>query len=246
VRRLGVVAWVEKRERGTLQCPAPGSPPARGLRWVAALLLFCIGLVHANEPFESEIAAFDAQPAQPGAVVFIGSSSIRLWNTLATDFPDVPVLNRGFGGSELRHATYSAERILARHAPRAVVLYSGDNDLAAGRTPQQVAADFAAFVDTVQALPTHPRIAVIAIKPCARGAAARATRGQRGPGARRAGTSECRFHRRLLAHAGRRRCAAPRTVRRRRPAHGARRLRALAARNRPFPAGSALNPRVAA
>jgi lysophospholipase L1-like esterase len=165
VRRLGVVAWVEKRERGTLQCPAPGSPPARGLRWVAALLLFCIGLVHANEPFESEIAAFDAQPAQPGAVVFIGSSSIRLWNTLATDFPDVPVLNRGFGGSELRHATYSAERILARHAPRAVVLYSGDNDLAAGRTPQQVAADFAAFVDTVQALPTHPRIAVIAIKP---------------------------------------------------------------------------------
>ena len=129
------------------------------------LLWLCAGIASAQVPFEAEVAAFDAQPAQPGAVVFIGSSSIRLWDTLAADFPGVPVLNRGFGGSELRHATQHARRLLEKHEPRLVVLYSGDNDLAEGRTPQQVEDDFVAFVDTVQALPSHPRIAVIAIKP---------------------------------------------------------------------------------
>ena len=152
--------------RGPSERAAPGSPPSRGRRLaVFVLLLLWSCIATAQAPFESEIAAFDDQPAQPGAVVFVGSSSIRLWDTLAADFPGVPVLNRGFGGSELRHATQHAERLLAKHEPRLVVLYSGDNDLAEGRTPRQVEDDFAAFIDTVRNLPSRPRIAVIAIKP---------------------------------------------------------------------------------
>lgn len=141
---------------------ASAAPPR--WRWIVAWLLYCWSLL-ACAQFDAEIAAFDMQPAQPGAVVFIGSSSIRLWGTLADDFPGVPVLNRGFGGSQLPHATRYARRVLEPNAPRLVVLYSGDNDLAEGRTPQQVEGDFIAFLDLVQALPSKPRVAVISIKP---------------------------------------------------------------------------------
>lgn len=134
-------------------------------RWGWLLSLLLVGTVFAQEQFEPEIAAFEAQPAQPGSIVFIGSSSIRMWTTLAQDFPDATVLNRGFGGSELRHVTHFAQRVLAPHAPSQVILYSGDNDLAEGRTPRQVEDDFVAFVAEVRRIAPGARIAVIAIKP---------------------------------------------------------------------------------
>lgn len=84
------------------------------------------------------------RPPLAGAVLFIGSSSIRLWETLAQDFPDVAVVNRGFGGSEIRDSTWYAGRILVPLAPRQVVLYAGENDINSGRSPQQVRDDFRA------------------------------------------------------------------------------------------------------
>ncbi len=65
---------------------------------------------------------------------------------MAADFPEVKVINRGFGGSELGDSTYFADRIVAPYHPRAIVLYAGDNDLYDGHTPQQVRDEFAAFV----------------------------------------------------------------------------------------------------
>jgi lysophospholipase L1-like esterase len=117
----------------------------------------------------ADMARFAAQdaatppPAHP--IVFTGSSSMRLWTMLADDFPGKPVLNRGFGGSQLRDAVHYADRIAVRYRPRAIVLYAGDNDLNAGRTPQQVLGDFRAFVVRVRRdLPRVP-IVVLAIKP---------------------------------------------------------------------------------
>ncbi|MEO9079516.1 MAG: hypothetical protein ABI268_09400 [Rhodanobacter sp.] len=95
------------------------------------------------------MAAFPAQdqahlPAV-GAVLFIGSSSIRNWKTLARDFPEVKTINRGFGGSEIDDATFSADRIVAPYHPRAIVMYAGDNDLADSASPARVRDDFVAF-----------------------------------------------------------------------------------------------------
>lgn len=121
------------------------------------------------DPWAADIAAFEAQdaarPPSRGGVVFVGSSSIRFWTTLADDFPGIDVVNRGFGGSELRDATRHAGRLVAPHAPRLVVLYAGDNDLMNGRTPRQVEKDFVAFVKRVRQLTPDARIAFIAIKP---------------------------------------------------------------------------------
>ncbi|MET0581573.1 MAG: SGNH/GDSL hydrolase family protein [Pseudoxanthomonas sp.] len=111
-------------------------------------------------------AALDAASPPPrNGVLFIGSSSIRLWETLESDFPGVPVINRGFGGSELRDSTYYADRIVVPYAPRQIVMYAGENDLQAGRTPRQVAEDLRAFVQRVRRDLPQVRIAYISNKP---------------------------------------------------------------------------------
>jgi len=119
--------------------------------------------------WEPAIRAWEAEDARvrrmPGSVVFVGSSSIRLWTTLAEDFPGVALLNRGYGGSRAYDAVYFADRIVSAYQPRAVVFYAGENDLQEGRTPRQVRDDFAAFVRKVQAATPKVRIAFVSIKP---------------------------------------------------------------------------------
>jgi lysophospholipase L1-like esterase len=119
--------------------------------------------------WEPEIKAFEASDrtnAPPKhAILFIGSSSIRLWKTLAKDFPGDPVINRGFGGSCIADATAFADRIVFPYEPRTIVFYAGDNDLAQGRTPERVAADYQTFVQTVHARLPDTRIAFLSIKP---------------------------------------------------------------------------------
>ena len=119
--------------------------------------------------WETDMQRFEAADAQSppprGGVLFIGSSSIRFWDTLAQDFPGVPVINRGFGGSELRDSTWYADRIIVPYAPRQILIYAGDNALNAGRTPQQLRADFIAFVERVRRDLPKAKIAYISNKP---------------------------------------------------------------------------------
>jgi lysophospholipase L1-like esterase len=122
-----------------------------------------------NPAWEADMQRFEAADAQSppprDGVLFIGSSSIRFWDTLAQDFPGVPVINRGFGGSELRDSTWYADRIIVPYAPRRILIYAGDNDLNAGRTPQQLHADFVAFVARVRRDLPKTKIAYISNKP---------------------------------------------------------------------------------
>lgn len=137
-------------------------------RCALAALLILAG-AQASAPFENEIKAFEAKDAQsppaPGAVEFTGSSSIRLWKTLAEDFPEYRVLNRGFGGSQISDSVRYVDRIVTPYKPSAIVFFAGSNDLAAGKSPETVRDDFRAFVEKVRAkLPTVP-IAFIGISP---------------------------------------------------------------------------------
>ena len=104
-------------------------------------------------------------PPPRDAVVFVGSSSIVKWTSLAQDFPDLKVINRGFGGSQLEDTVFYADRIVIPYRPKTVVVYAGDNDLNAGRTPEAVFADFKALVAQVHAKLPQTRIVYIAVKP---------------------------------------------------------------------------------
>lgn len=115
-----------------------------------------------------EIAAFAAddaaRPFAPGGIVFVGSSSIRLWD-LDAAFPGKRTLNRGFGGTQIADSVQHVDRLVLRHRPATIVFYAGDNDISAGRTPQQVRDDFRAFVQMVHAALPATRIAFVGIKP---------------------------------------------------------------------------------
>ncbi|MEI7035192.1 GDSL-type esterase/lipase family protein [Fulvimonas yonginensis] len=119
--------------------------------------------------WQSEVAAFGVidrlEPPPRGAVLFVGSSSIRLWHTLAADFAQRPTLNRGFGGSQIADSIYFAEQLVAPYDPAAIVLYAGGNDLAAGKPPAQVRDDFAAFVHCARRWAPQAPLAYLSIKP---------------------------------------------------------------------------------
>jgi len=101
------------------------------------------------ERYAEAIAAFAEQEAATGGIVFTGSSSIKRWNTLATDFPDLPVLNRGFGGSIANDLIAHFDTIIARHQPRIVVVYTGGNDIATGLSPEIALQDYSRFLEKV-------------------------------------------------------------------------------------------------
>jgi lysophospholipase L1-like esterase len=141
-----------------------GPPPFR--RWPPAL--------HDRVPyrpgrFEGEIRAFehadDAAPPPAGAVLFVGSSSIKHWKSLQDDFEGVPVLNRGFGGSQMEDVVHYAKRIILPYRARRIVVYAGDNDLHAGKSPREVFADFRSLVDLIRRRQPRTPIAFLAIKP---------------------------------------------------------------------------------
>ena len=132
-------------------------------------VLLASSVIGAPEKWTAAIDKFttaDAtNPPPQNAVVFVGSSSIVKWTSLAEDFAGTPVVNRGFGGSELADSVYYADRIVIPYRPKVVVVYAGDNDLNAGKSPEAVFADFKAFVAKVHAKLPETRIVYIAIKP---------------------------------------------------------------------------------
>ena len=142
----------------------PAAPPP------VAPIRFPTEPVAANANAAQEINAFweaDKKQMPPmGAVLFMGSSSIRMWDTLAKDFSEIPVINRGFGGSLIQESTQYADRIALPYKPKIIVLAAGTNDLAYGnKKPPQVLQDFKNFEAKIHAALPDTRIIYISINP---------------------------------------------------------------------------------
>lgn len=142
-----------------------------GLSLFAGLVAFAATpLPTPNPHWESEIKSIEARdrltPERAGdAIVFVGSSSIRLWKSLRSDFADLRVYNHGFGGSYLIDSVAYADRIVFPLKPKTIVLYAGTNDINGGVSPEEVFANFKLFVSVVRdQLPTT-RILYISIAP---------------------------------------------------------------------------------
>lgn len=118
--------------------------------------------------WEKTIAGFEAKdkenPVAPGGILFLGSSSIRMWE-LGKWFPGSPVLNRGFGGSEISDSLYYFDRIVLPYKPSAIVFYAGDNDIARNKSPETVTEDFKNLAAKVWEHLPETRILFIGIKP---------------------------------------------------------------------------------
>ena len=118
--------------------------------------------------FDAEVDALrlrsDAAAERESLVLFYGSSSFTLWTDIERYFPEIAVLNHGFGGSTLEDCLEYFDRLVAAFSPRAIVLYAGDNDLANGATPERVLRHLEDFItrkrQTIGAVP----LAYVSIK----------------------------------------------------------------------------------
>jgi hypothetical protein len=115
------------------------------------------------EVWESSIEALVEETHSRGElhepVLFTGSSSIRLWDTLKTDMQPFTIIQHGFGGAKLGDLEHYAERLVNDFAPRAVVVFAGSNDLQpdAVTNAEVLVATYRSFVDKVRRdLPTIP------------------------------------------------------------------------------------------
>jgi lysophospholipase L1-like esterase len=106
--------------------------------------------------FANEILLFEKEDARNfppvGATLFVGSSSIRMWRTLSEDIPGLIFINRGFGGSQTDDVLHYFNRIVAPYHPKNIVYFTGTNDLASGRTPEETVANVEEFIVRSNAL----------------------------------------------------------------------------------------------
>jgi lysophospholipase L1-like esterase len=139
----------------------------------AIIISFCMVAVGRAEDsrtarWQSAMKEFERQDERsvfaPGGIVFVGSSSIRRWD-LSKSFPGLPVLNRGFGGSQISDVNHFLDRVVLKYKPKTIVFYAGDNDIGAGHSVDRVVKDFKEFRDRVHKELPEARILFLAIKP---------------------------------------------------------------------------------
>ncbi len=119
--------------------------------------------------FEQEIQAFEkadnAEMPAEGSILFVGSSSIRLWSSLKEDFAPMPVINRGFGGSTIAEVNFYADRIVHKYKPSLIVFYAGENDIVEERPPAIIFQDFKKFIGETEKNLTGVPVVYISAKP---------------------------------------------------------------------------------
>lgn len=127
------------------------------------------GQVRHLDRFELEIQKFEvadnAQMPPNGAVLFVGSSSIRLWSTLEKDFAPLPVINRGFGGSTIPEVMYYAKRIIYKYRPGVIVFYGGENDIIENAAPPIAFQHFKKFIGETEKNLSNATVVFISAKP---------------------------------------------------------------------------------
>lgn len=120
------------------------------LKYLLFLALFslCTRLnAQQSIPFANELKQFAHADSvnfpQPSGLLFIGSSSIRLWGDLEKRFPGAPIIKRGVGGSEIwQWVRYYTPYVVLPYKPSKIFVYVGENDLAGGKTATFVAEQF--------------------------------------------------------------------------------------------------------
>ena len=116
------------------------------------------------EKVMADFRNWDSENTFPeNGILFVGSSSINLWKTREC-FPDLPVINRGFGGSIYSDIIYWADTLIKPYNPKVIVLYSGDNDPYWGKSPERISSDFDALYSTIREIYPNVDVIVMATK----------------------------------------------------------------------------------
>ncbi|WP_346700232.1 GDSL-type esterase/lipase family protein [uncultured Alistipes sp.] len=122
----------------------------------------------ANE-WRGQIEAYYEEDRQhfpeAGSILFVGSSSIRMWKDLESYFPEHRALSRGFGGAWISDVLYHMQRLVIAYDPAQIVLYAGENDLANGVSPAAVVEDVRCFLRLAEIFLPGVPVVVLSVKP---------------------------------------------------------------------------------
>lgn len=125
-----------------------------------------------GETYEDEIINFEQQDEssfpEPNGIVFIGSSSIRRWHTLAEDMAPLEIIRRGFGGAHMSHVLHYFERVITPYQPKAVVVFVGGNDIGAGKSTKTLIADYEKFFSKLNTQLPDSDLWILGMKPSKR------------------------------------------------------------------------------
>lgn len=141
--------------------------------WPAWQLYGEIQKARSEDPrvWEEAVAALEAgtggQCPTGECVLFVGSSSIRFWDTLAADMAPIPVIQHGFGGAKLNDLVHYADRLVTPYQPRAVVVFAGTNDIdtEASKSPEVLLASYQTLVKIIRARQPGVPVYYIGITP---------------------------------------------------------------------------------
>ena len=136
------------------------------LTYILASTLWLSGT--AQHKFYDEVKAFakeDAVINKNNIILFTGSSTIRMWKDITTDFPKFNVLNRGFGGSQTTDLLYYVHELIISYQPRQIFIYEGDNDLGAGKTAEEILAVNDSIVGAIRGNGLKAQVFFISPKP---------------------------------------------------------------------------------
>jgi len=135
---------------------------------LALFLLFSVS-VYAQNPFEREIVAYEKQDSismpKKDQILFLGSSSFRLWKSFDADMQGIPAFNRGFGGSTLKDALYYFDRMVVKYQPSWIFMYEGDNDIAKGESPEFIRDEFVDFSTRLKKVLPKTKLVFVAARP---------------------------------------------------------------------------------
>ncbi len=142
-----------------------GPPIYRRRPFLMTMATFVLSSLTRQALAGAEEETGEVQPsAAKHGLLFVGSSSIRLWQ-VTTYFPSLPCTNVGVGGFHISDVNHALGRLVFPHEPKVIVFYAGDNDIAAGKTPGQVLTSYREFVHRVRGQLPDARIVFISIKP---------------------------------------------------------------------------------
>jgi len=119
--------------------------------------------------FRTEINSFLSSdsvqfPAKNG-ILFVGSSSLRMWRDISLYFPGYPIINRGFGGSVLPDVINYEKEIITPYQPKQVFVYCGENDVAGGVSADSVCKRFETLFNMIRTDLPDAQISFISMKP---------------------------------------------------------------------------------
>lgn len=139
---------------------------------VLLFLLVTIGISAQSKPFWNEIQAFRKQDSiskpQDGMVLFIGSSSFRLWKNAKEDFKNPTIVNRAFGGATLPDVIHYQDDVVLKYKPKKIFIYCGENDIASSEsvTPEMVLANFKTLHGNIRKQFPETPVFFVSLKPC--------------------------------------------------------------------------------